>query len=260
MGAGAVWLESGEDAAMAAALDMSLEAFRERHVRTLPHPATGELQESLREEGSSGRCVLLEGENHCSVYADRPRQCSEFPFWSSIEESPAALERARAICPGIELEPEPEAAERAQERLAELYEEVDAFVQEAAPVCIVRGVCCRFEEADHRLYATALEADYAARLHPEAPPPEAPGRCPYHVAGRCTAREGRPLGCRTYFCDARTQSVLEEAHEHFLLEIRRIEAESNYPKTYAPFPSLLAARGIGEGGPPQARESETSRE
>jgi len=80
MGEGAVWLEPGEDAAMAAVLDMSLEAFRERHVRTLPHPATGELQESLREEGSSGRCVLLEGENHCSVYADRPRQCAEFPF------------------------------------------------------------------------------------------------------------------------------------------------------------------------------------
>ena len=40
------------------------------------------------------------------------------------------------------------------------------------PVCIVRGVCCRFEEAGHELYATALEADYARDRHPEAPAPE----------------------------------------------------------------------------------------
>lgn len=255
MGEGAVWLEPGEDARLAAALDMDLESFRARHLRTLPHPRTGELRESLREE-DNGRCGLLEGANHCSVYAARPRQCAEFPFWSSITESEEGFERARQVCPGIEPLPAPEAARAAQEELAALYAEVDAFVERAQPVCIVRGVCCRFEEAEHVLYASALEADHAARLHPEAPPPEAEGRCPYHVGGRCTAREGRPLGCRTYFCDPNTQSVLQEAHEHFLGRLREIEARHGYARTYAPFPALLSARGIGvEPEPPQSREN-----
>ena len=68
--------------------------------------------------------------------------------------------------------------------------------------------------------------------------------CPYHVAGRCTAREGRPLACRTYFCDTRTESVLSEAHEHFLRRLRAIEREHAYPASYAEFPRLLAARGV----------------
>jgi hypothetical protein len=71
------------------------------------------------------------------------------------------------------------------------------------------------------------------------------------VAGRCTAREGRPLGCRTYFCDRRTTSVLQEAHEHFLARIRRIEAETGYPHGYGEFPAQLASRGVGvEAGEP----------
>ena len=114
------------------------------------------------------------------------------------------------------------------------------------------GVCCRFEEAGHELFATALEADFAAERHPDAPAPEAEGRCPYHVRGRCTARAGRPLGCRTYFCDRRTESVLAEAHEHFLREVRRIEVEEDYPVAYGRFPALLAARGIGGKEPTPA--------
>ncbi len=130
-------------------------------------------------------------------------------------------------------------------RLEALYREVDAFVARASPVCILRGVCCRFEQAGHELFATGLEADHAAARHPTAQGPEAPGRCPYHVGGRCTAREGRPLGCRTYFCDRRTGSVLAEAHEHFLRALRRIALDVGYPVSYGRFPALLAARGVG---------------
>ena len=140
---------------------------------------------------------------------------------------------------------QPRPREEAFARLEALYAEVDAFVARARAVCILRGGCCRFEQAGHELFATALEADYAAARHPQAPPPEAPGRCPYHRAGRCTAREGRPLGCRTYFCDRRTQSVLAEAHEHFLADLRKSVVELGYPVAYERFPALLAARGIG---------------
>ena len=77
-GEGYVWLEEGEVESMAAALEMSQEAFRQRHVRTVPDPREpGAVREALRErhEGEGGRCTLLEGNNHCSVYSARPRHC-----------------------------------------------------------------------------------------------------------------------------------------------------------------------------------------
>lgn len=252
-GDGYVWLEPGEDEALARALGMEIEEFRRTHVRTVPDPVYGELRSSLVEEG--GRCSLLQGSNHCSVYEARPDHCSRFPYWSRVLETREGFERARTVCPGIAVEVDPQVAERAFKRLEALYREVDGAVERSSAVCIGRGVCCRFEEAGHELYATALEADYAAARHPDPPAPEAEGRCPYHVAGRCTAREGRPLGCRTYFCDTRTTEALERTHEHFLAELRRITAEEGYPVAYGRFPALLEARLPGVGGKPGLTES-----
>ena len=246
-GAGQVWLEPGEAERMAARLEMTPGAFRERHVRTVADPASGALRESLREheEGLGGRCSLLEGRNHCRVYEDRPAHCSSFPYWPGVLSDPERFESARAVCPGIAQEVPAAKREAAFAELRALYAEVDSCVERSGAVCIARGECCRFEDAGHELYATALEADYAAACHPEAPAPEAEGRCPYHVAGRCTAREGRPLGCRTYFCDRRTTDALERSHEHFLGRVREIEARHGYPAAYSRFPDLLKGRGIG---------------
>jgi Fe-S-cluster containining protein len=255
-GDGHVWLEPGEDARLARALDLDVDVFRERFVRTVTDPRTGVLRESLREEAAAsgasssgnGRCALLAGENHCTVYTDRPRHCATFPYWESVLDDSDGFERARAICPGIRPEVSAEARAAAFEELRALYARVEQVVRNSRAVCLARGVCCRFEEADHLLFATALEADYAAHALPDAPPPAAPGRCPYHVGGLCTAREGRPLGCRTYFCDAGPGAALEVEHEAFLREIRAIEARHGYEPTYASFPELLRVRGVGVGG------------
>ena len=59
------------------------------------------------------------------------------------------------------------------------------------------------------------------------------------------ARAARALGCRTYFCDANTEGVLAEAHEHFLGRLREIERGTGYPAAYGRFPALLRARGVG---------------
>lgn len=244
-GSGAVWLEPGEPERLARRLGLSVAAFRERYTRELPDPRTGRPRLSLRER--DGRCVLLEGSAHCSVYEGRPDHCRSFPFWPSVLADADAFESARSVCPGIAVVPDEDTRARAFARLRALYAEVDALVERSRSVCIGRGVCCRFEEAGHELFATALEADYAAATHPDADAPEAPGRCPYHVRGRCTARAARPLGCRTYFCDVRTRSALAEAHEHFLGKVRQIERETGYPAAYGRFPALLAARGIGRG-------------
>ncbi len=247
-GAGHVWVEEGEVAALAARLGLSSEAFAQRHLRRVADPGDGRLRLSLRERehgDAGGRCALLEGANHCSVYDARPAHCRTFPYWPGVLESERGFEAARATCPGIRVEVDERVRTRAFAALEALYVEVDEFIARSHSVCIVRGVCCRFEEAGHELWATGLEADYAAARRPDAPAPEAPGRCPYHIAGKCTAREARPLGCRTYFCDTRTRSVLEEAHEHFLRGVRAIERETGYPASYARFPELLERRGVG---------------
>ena len=261
-GDGHVFLAEGESDALASRLGSDPTAFRERYTRTVPDPRTGELREALREQvdaDGAGRCVLLEGSNECSVYDVRPEQCRRFPFWPSIMESEEGFERARATCPGIE----PVVAEAAREaafgELAELYREVEAVVERSHSVCLARGLCCRFEEADHALYATALEADYAAAMQPDASPPEAPGRCPYHVRGSCTAREVRPLGCRTYFCDPQTQDALSAVHEERLAQIRAIARKHGYTRSYAPFPALLAARGVGRAEGADSGESREER-
>ncbi|MEZ6014342.1 MAG: YkgJ family cysteine cluster protein [Planctomycetota bacterium] len=243
-GSGHVWLAAGEVERLAARLGATPEAFRARYVTHVLRPETGALEESLRER-PDGRCPLLEGANECSVYTDRPAHCASFPYWPSVLADPAGFQRAAEVCPGIRVEPTPEVRAAAFARLAAVYAELDALLAAVRPVCIGRGVCCRFEDAGHELYATALEADYAAAQHPSAPPPEAPGRCPYHVSGRCTARAGRPLGCRTYYCDQPFEGALQATHERLLADIRQIEADLGYPRVYAKFPALLAARGVG---------------
>jgi Fe-S-cluster containining protein len=131
--------------------------------------------------------------------------------------------------------------------LEDLYREVEEQVTGLSPRCEMSGVCCRFEEAGHELFATGLEADYAVHRHPQGEEPEAPGRCPYHVKGLCTAREGRPLGCRTYFCDDRTEEALLDVHEVFLRRIRSLAERAGYLPTYGRFPAMVLERGVGQG-------------
>lgn len=260
-GSGYVWLEEDEVGRLAARLGLERGLFLTRMTRTVQDPMSGAMRLSLREQSASGgRCVLLEGESHCSVYEDRPRHCSSFPYWPSVLAGGEAFESARSICPGIQVLVDEETRALAFARLRELYLEIEQQIDRLQPRCELSGFCCRFEEADHRLYATALETDYALAAHPDLPEPEAPGRCPYHVGGRCTAREGRALGCRTYFCDERTTEELEALHERALARIRIIERETGYPASYTLFPAALQARRAGSPPPPSAPSDSRSAE
>jgi len=88
---------------MASALGMELEAFVRTHVRAVDG------QWSLREQ-QDGSCVLLDGNQRCRTYAQRPEQCSSFPFWPSVLSSAAALVATAAYCPGIQVLPDPQTA------------------------------------------------------------------------------------------------------------------------------------------------------
>ena len=226
---------------MAARLDMTVEAFEVRFVRTVPDPVDGKLRTSLVEEG--GRCALLEDGNHCSVYEDRPRHCATFPFWERVLTDPDAFERARSVCPGIAVEVPADLRARAFAKLEVLYAELEAEIAAIEPRCELSGRCCRFDEFGHELFATGLEADYALHRAPELPEPTGEGRCPYHQEGRCTNREGRALGCRSFYCDEDKATALEDLHARFLDKVRALERSMAYPVSYGRFPALLAARG-----------------
>jgi len=237
-------LRPGEARSIATALGVDPQRFERDHLRTVPDPRSGELRASLREH--AGRCALLEGSRHCSVYCARPEQCRAFPFWPEVLSDPEAFERARALCPGIAVRVDDRRRARAFALLADLYERLAGEIArlEPRPNCQRRGTCCRFEEAGHELFATGLEADFAASRDAPHGEPE-PGRCPYHVQGACTNRAGRALGCRTYFCDAVGRERLESLHGRMLERIRAIERASDYPASYGRFPAQLLARGIG---------------
>jgi hypothetical protein len=127
-------------------------------------------------------------------------------------------------------------ADDVRDPLSLLYQELDAAVAEAAPVCALSGRCCRFEEYGHTLFLSAPEA---ALLLADAPPPSRPlddGRtCPWQdAAGRCTAREARPLGCRVYFCDPDYEGRAPELSERFLARLKTLAAAEGWPWGYAP--------------------------
>ena len=89
---GYVWVKPAEIAALAAHLGMSRDEFAKRHVRREDHRL------SLTER-PNGDCSLWDG--RCTVYACRPAQCRNFPFWKHSMGSEAQFIAGARGCPGI---------------------------------------------------------------------------------------------------------------------------------------------------------------
>src|SRR5262245_11116150 len=148
-----------------------------------------------------------------------------------------------AICPI----PPGALSARVQARIAELYGELERAVRSLGVGCWIRGDCCDFDRVDHRLFASSLEIAHVRAKHPQAFPAE--GRlCPFWKDGKCTERERRPLGCRTYFCDRRYKEQLEALHEVYYRRLRELAASEGLPWAYMPF--VAALRAPPEGGAP----------
>lgn len=249
---GYVWIEEGEIAPMAAALSMTREMFIKRHVRSVD----GRL--SLTEVG--GKCTLLEGRDHCTVYTARPRQCKQFPFWDRLLGGGPDYEHARALCPGIFEVPPATRRAAAYAELKELYQQADRRIAALTPKCELSGRCCDFPNWGHQLFATILETDFAAEYGPggtksgDIRPGAAGGVlhspgvaeqadwCAFYHQKRCHARETRPLACRTFFCDPDTTAPLLDLHEELLAEVRTVAHRHGYPEGYGDFVALLPAR------------------
>lgn len=108
-----------------------------------------------------------------------------------------------------------DARELALAELDAIYRELEAELAALSPRCELSGRCCDFKTSGHELFATELEVDHA-KAHGGAAPPSAPiDLCPFWKAGRCELRDGRPLGCRVYFCDPAYADAMPEIAERY---------------------------------------------
>ncbi len=131
-------------------------------------------------------------------------------------------------------------SETLRRQVLQLYQEVDAAVAAAGPVCVASGRCCRFKEYGHTLFLSNLEAEVL--LH-DAPPYDAktvtPDFCPFQQGNLCTARQPRPLGCRVYYCDPNYQDTCKEITETYLHRLKELAAAHDIPWRYAPLHHFL---------------------
>jgi uncharacterized protein len=94
---GYVWANKAEIAAMAAAVNVTVEEFERRYVRMVG------IRKSLIEL-AGGDCVFFDNQRRaCRVYEARPRQCRTWPFWPSNLASPMDWVRTAERCPGCNI-------------------------------------------------------------------------------------------------------------------------------------------------------------
>ena len=133
--------------------------------------------------------------------------------------------------------------EAALRALAALYAALDNELPRWEFTCSASGRCCDFDAYGHRLYVSSLEAEYFFRNSPRQRANEDPRHCPAWGPDRlCTAREGRMLGCRTYFCPPYPQGVPEDLHARYDARIKALHERFSIPYEYKDITAWAAER------------------
>lgn len=117
-----------------------------------------------------------------------------------------------------------------------LYRSVDAEIAGENPKCDVSGRCCRFTEYGHTLFLSSVEAEL---LFERAPESKTDAECPYQIDRLCTARDRRPLGCRTYFCDPKFAARMPEITEAAVSRLKALHDAWGRPWDYRPLERFL---------------------
>ncbi len=123
--------------------------------------------------------------------------------------------------------------------VAAIHAGADAAVAARGMICMGGGACCRFDLAGHRLFATTGELALLLGRRPAQVPPLPPLRCPYQLGPRCMARDVRPLGCRTFFCNG--GGDLLQIHERSHACLRSLHDNLRIPYLYVEATAAIAA-------------------
>ena len=117
-----------------------------------------------------------------------------------------------------------------------LYAEMDAALAEPQQLCRACGSCCDFGTHGEILYASKLERE-VLELAKRPPAPAGPADrealvCPYRVGKKCSAREFRPIGCRTYFCRGQGRESGMALYEQYRARLAEISRRAGLPWDY----------------------------
>ena len=132
--------------------------------------------------------------------------------------------------------------------LSSIHERISEEVARQRPLCLASGSCCRFDAFDHRLYATGLEAARCLMICSEEGRGIAlddvhrareDGCCPWQNGRLCVARNGRPVGCRVFYCDPRAKDWVPELAEWSHAAIRTLHDEYDIPYAYGEWRAML---------------------
>jgi Fe-S-cluster containining protein len=235
-----------EREALARRLGMSVGEFEARHTKTAMDDVV------LKDDDATGDCEWLErradGTTACRVNDAKPDQCRNYPFWTRVVATRAAWMIESKRCKGIgegEVVPAPEIERRAGIEEADgdldlLFEELDYEVKDLGARCWLSGDCCDFDKAGHRLFTSEVEARRFAKGVDLSGWDPASGLCPAWKDRRCTAREHRPLACRTYFCDPAYAERVNALTERYVTRLKWLHEKHRLNWDYRDFLAHLA--------------------
>jgi hypothetical protein len=124
----------------------------------------------------------------------------------------------------------------AKAEVRNLYDRLDAEVAKLGPICALSGRCCRFEEYGHTLFVSNFEVQFLLEVATEPSRPLDDGKtCPWqNESGHCTARAGRPLGCRVYYCDPNYEQSAHDLSERYIRQLKELSDRHGLRWNYAP--------------------------
>ncbi|MFH1021966.1 MAG: hypothetical protein V1809_01090 [Planctomycetota bacterium] len=116
--------------------------------------------------------------------------------------------------------------------LEEIFRRLDAEIAAMGASCAACGDCCRFKESGLVLMASRVEVERLLATSGPPPHPWDGNACPYLADDVCTAREGRVLGCRIYFCAPRMKPLMPGLYEKYLRDLKSLHDRLGIPWEY----------------------------
>ena len=289
---GHVWVTKEEVARIAKARGLSVHVFRQRFVRRVGQ------RFSLKERDDGDCCMLQDGRCsvykvkplRCTTFPFWEPVMEDRAAWEETKDRCEGIdqgdlypreeiERMLAGDPGPMITkharpPETRVVSRfnpeypppagpdwdgAFRALEALYEELDRELPRWGFTCSASGNCCDFDAYGHRLYVSRLEAEHFFRQAPPTRANQDARQCPAWGPDRlCTARAGRMLGCRTYYCPPYPRGVPEELHSRYDQRIKALHERFGLPYAYRDITAWAADRwpAGSPGGPAEPDDPE----